>query len=93
MNCPCCLQAVPPEAWWVGTPFSPSEARLLANLEAVRPNPLSAEQLLKGVYIDRGSLAPLLSRIRPKIAPFGWTIPSNLGGIGRVGIYRLQEVA
>ena len=93
MICPCCLQSVADgSSWWVGIPFTRSEAQMIANLEAARPNALSADQILAGVYADKNSLVVMLCRLRKKIARHGWTI-ANKSKRGTVGSYWLQEIA
>lgn len=53
---------------------------------------LSADEVLRGLYVDAGSLRVLVSRLRKKMEPHGWTISRGKKGIGAKATYRLEAM-
>lgn len=62
-------------------------AKLTASVVA-----LSADEVLQGLYVDAGSLRVVISRLRKKLEPHGWTISRSKKGIGAKATYRLEAM-
>lgn len=53
---------------------------------------LSADEVLRGLHVDAVSLRVLISRLRKKMEPHGWTISRSKKGIGAKATYRLEAM-
>lgn len=93
-NCPCCGQSMGPVKDPADIPMSPVSKTILRTL------PATIEQIAAEVYGTRDnvpdsqyqSLRTIISRMRKRMAPHGWTINDEMSGRGGVKTYRLVRL-
>lgn len=102
-HCPTCGAAVADKIDISGLSdaFSTHQKKIIEALAASHPKPLMMDKLIHAVYWndrDGGPLMPeltirtIISKMRPKLKEFGWSLPVNAGGRGALAKYRLERI-
>ena len=101
--CPACGNSINADAAPIESlkyaQLSEMERRITDALSDKYPLGLSKNEIIDVLYgsdPEGGALTAsetvpvLVSRIRDKLAPFGWSIPKHHGGRGNIAFYKLQ---
>lgn len=101
--CPCCNQPIiagraPIEAL-EAAPLAAVPRTIVNKLVRAYPRFVSAEALVAEVYsgshepdFARSAISVQLSRVRDKIAPYGWTVTRGRPGRGNTSSHRLEPL-
>lgn len=102
--CPCCGQSMTapraPIETLEAAPLPTVLRRIVNILSEIYPRSVSSEFLIDEIYRGarepehaRECVAVQISRLRDKLAIYGWTIPKAGGGRGNLGLYRLEPLS